>query len=1302
MIRLGRRVIRRGCVVVGAGASVGIGNPTNGWQQLYRPTWWSPFFGTATRTTRKWVASSFSSSSLPSTTTTTTTTNTTNTTPPLRSTHYINRWKQFQTRFLSAPVGSLVQHDGRQAVELLAVLRTHSTFQSPSHSVGQQQQQQQERIQSMFLVLDRCCQELEYYHSQAHAEAGGGGGDNVPLPNSHGAGGGQQAQPPKPTVSLNTDVSSLSFPSLFPLDGGILGATLVAWRDFVLQRHNDPWLLDPMVIWQRIERYRQAHMFVVLPAAYAIVLHVMSKTLQKLNQQQGRRRPQQQQLLHNKNDKIYNFKTFAPQPQQPQQRLLLRAAQTIHQSLLERAQYNPYDVWQFPTSATVYGLVLVWAQYADYDARAVDEATVEVESLLQSLRQWYQQTKRLDQQPTANLYCVAMQITSHHHHGPAALKRILQWYHEMQQTCHDWETGLVNARVCHALANVSSTSSYSYSFATRRSTPPPHHHHHPHLHTTNHPGTPEATAADWARMLFLEQNERYRKHNRNPLYQPDTYALSAVLTALGRAGRANDATQLFDQVLDRTTWTDCSMANNNNNNNPTQQQPPQKSAPTISMKPNMACYAAMIWVYAQVGDFQRAEGMFHDMMKAMEQGSFGDKKEERDVALDFRMWDGILAAWAGSGDPRAPAYITQVIQRLRDLLSRRFSSDDNDNNNGQGSGNIQQQQQHQNVTIPVTMYNKLLGCYADQSMAQQAEELFRWMEQESQQHPELTPNDESYLSLILAFSKARNPERCEFYLRQYCNALFTATSPSIICSTTHNHDTQQQQRKQSAHHPQRGNDDGASALGLRGSQKPFGVAIAAWANSEHPEKAWNAQAIFDLMQQELQQPPDPALYSSLMWAWARSDPDIVGDPAPPVERLLQEMKQRYTTLSRRRGHTVAAAAAKPTDMVFNAFFAALSKSPNPTALERAERVFREMSTVYLVEPNVHHYTTLMTGWSKKNRNQPERAEQLFQEFKQKNLIRPINWHSSTNIERKSDAAASITIDCSAIYRSRLEAWSQAGDPEMTSRVLKEWIDDSKMLMLSSSSSSLEQRCSWFLVRPGVRDKGAILRAWLRSSHPKAADMAAVALRQMVEKANPSQNQQEQQQQEQDILLLDFYPNSFYYDTVISAFSKSVAPDAGEKALGLFKELQGLVASTPANPNSNNDKEQEAPSFMEPTLVSYSGVIVALCHSLLSFSRLGDVWKGEITAKTESVCSELEQLLGELQTKPARFWSSVRTPERLLGMVKQAIYSIGSSSLLLSTARHQSLLAQCSKLETVMLSHKNTSTKGGNRQISGSV
>ena len=97
-------------------------------------------------------------------------------------------------------------------------------------------------------------------------------------------------------------------------------------------------------------------------------------------------------------------------------------------------------------------------------------------------------------------------------------------------------------------------------------------------------------------------------------------------------------------------------------------------------------------------------------------------------------------------------------------------------------------------------------------------------------------------------------------------------------------------------------------------------------------------------------------------------------------------------------------------------------------------------------------------------NQPDEVEKLFQGMMED--------YSNGNVGAEPNAK---------IFTTRLQAWSHAGDPKMTSKSLNEWIEGCDSGLIVDEE-------------PGTQAFTAVLQAWMRSGENDAAKKAEMGLR----------------------------------------------------------------------------------------------------------------------------------------------------------------------------------------------------------------
>lgn len=275
------------------------------------------------------------------------------------------------------------------------------------------------------------------------------------------------------------------------------------------------------------------------------------------------------------------------------------------------------------------------------------------------------------------------------------------------------------------------------------------------------------------------------------------------------------------------------------------------------------------------------------------------------------------------------------------------------------------------------------------------------------------------------------------------------------------------------------------------NQRHFSVVIAAWADSKHPLALKKAAAVFKLIEQ-MGMSPDIGSYTCLILACARSK---TGDPAIPVERLFQEVQQKW-----KDGDSTM----QPNNYTYSAVLLGLGRSLNPNALDLADSLLRDMKDVG-VRPKKFNYTNLMVSWAKHNR--PDRVQSTFEQMKEGFL--------EGDVELEPDFKSLIV---------RLQAWSKAGDPEMATAVLKE--------MISMSASGFADQ------KPGTQEFSTVLQAWMRSDRPNSAETAEKGLKQMFHLAATKR--------------FECQPDIFSFTSVISAYAKLNEATSLDKVMALLQ------------------------------------------------------------------------------------------------------------------------------------------------------
>ncbi|KAL7557864.1 hypothetical protein ACA910_010915 [Epithemia clementina (nom. ined.)] len=1141
----------------------------------------------------------------------------------------VKQWMQLHNRLLSQPVGTLTSLQWEQAQVLLKDLRRLVPQQ-------QQQEQQQLLLQHGFVLMDRLQQEMEH-------------GQN--------------------TSATTNSPSSRPSPNLRPLKMGVWRAPLLAWRDSILStnsittttttsmpitaqpssalhplqqpppppssqgvdanNNNDfPSLSSsssPFHLWtvlSKVQGYLDAGLFEPHPSLYSIVLDALFKL-----------------LSDNKNTKMNKSENCPYQ----------RAHEEIYEKMLQQSDRNPWNVLHHPDSSTIYHLMQIWSTYPNSQTRML--STTRAEAYFQSLKQWYQACPRPELKPTPFLYCALMETycnscsTHYHPTGTAfllnpqlAFGRIQELYAEMKEQLDDddeeeW-TELTYNRICHALVNC------------------------------RVPESPEAARAILEELCqrYLQEYQQQQQQqqpkiasygNKTPPaptrqrrpFPLTEYPFSIVMTAYGRAGRPQEAQALLEYMTDLADQT----------NNP-------------ALRPSAMTYNTLIWAFAQVGDHQGAEAALMRFVEAMDQGhvvsgrfvidlkrppesdsnssglyehgskgnnttnktggssTTGHETSQSQQPLNtLEVWNGVLASWALSDDPNAPAYIESVIERL-ETMSR------NSHNNGS-----EPQSSSSHMGLTTSTYNTLLTCYARRGTieaAQQAEALIHKMESNQHARSDQKPDANSYLNLIMAWSNAGRPEQSEQWLQTLCQR-----APSSLSSLLTN--------------------------------QHFNVVIEAWVKvaHQHPQALERATAIMDYMKSQGYF-PDSFTYTSLMWAWAKSN--NTRDPAKPVEQLFRQMMQQYKDQEQQQqqlnimGTKAPAIIIKPDTVSYNAVLHALARSPDPTAIDRVLALWQEIKN-HGIKPNAKLYNTLLSVYSR--RNQPQQTEQVFQEFLQL-------YHETV---RRNGLQAPSTADVEALrpearaYNSRLQVWSKVGDPEQTAQVLREWITAYDQGIVQDSL-------------PTTKHFNAVLHAWLRHNHPESARKAEAGLRQMIQLATRTTTNRQ----------FDCHPDTISYASVIAAFAASNLPEAGDKSFELLNELKKLVQNNKRNGNGlANKNDSDSDELSHPSFRTYAQVLQALCRSAV-FNAAAGATSNHSRYQLNSNAAEskaravyrLHLLFDELLAKSPLFWQQQQKQQPNLDnqggrhpyirMIQDALHS--SAATALSAQDLSVLLAKLEQLE----------------------
>ena len=781
---------------------------------------------------------------------------------------FVASWLQVRDALLQQPIGLLKSQHWMEAELLITNLRNHTAFVKEGHISPQQ------RIESMFLVLDRLGREI--------------------------------SQSPTMT-SRNPRNMGIVTNAVLPLDSGILVAVLVSWRDFLFSTVNlisrssnagptkkdqgSDRPLNPVSVLNRVKQYMDVGLFRSSDSPYNVILHVLSKV----------------------NDN-------------PLQAALL--GDEILQSMLHRGNQSVCH----PTATTIYGVVELWAQSTrGTNHNTNNNAALRCEQYLQMVKDWYPGDPRqsIEMKPIPNIYCAVMEAHSHSSPPGTALKRIQELFAELKEMSKDIDVADSNsgsdsgtqsrigtgetpqrhlfeldtkvyARVCHALA------------------------------LCRHPEAPDAAHAVLDELVSQSLKAEHDVQEKHYL-QPTVHCFSDVISAYGRAGRVQEAQDVFDSMK-------------------------QLAVTNVSLKPDLVVHSALIWAYAQAKDTAGAEAVVMQLMEDIEQGSGGNSLEGN---LNSQTWNGVLVSWAQSGDAQAADRISMLLDRLKEIGVKRSDK------NGEG-------------LVTTSSYNALLACYAQEPSpregAHKAEKLFQWMETQQR----FQPDGETFIGLLLAWKNAGDPERCHEVLEHFLSKV--KRGDMDMASIDQKHFSIVIEAWAKSRHPQAGRkaasvlDDCMRPLGW---MKPNTVCYTSllWAWARSPDAMELGTQLERIYQQMLYQwriegdthaQPNSMTLNALCYGLSRSS-----DP------MALESAHQHLANMKEMGDVVKL----PSVPIYNTLMAAWSKRMCP---ERCERLFQELVTAWKqtgdvdFRPHAKAFNTRLNAWSKAGNAQ--RTTQVLQEW----------------------------------------------------------------------------------------------------------------------------------------------------------------------------------------------------------------------------------------------------------------------------------------------------------------------------------
>uniref|UniRef100_A0A7S3DQB4 Pentacotripeptide-repeat region of PRORP domain-containing protein n=1 Tax=Entomoneis paludosa TaxID=265537 RepID=A0A7S3DQB4_9STRA len=507
------------------------------------------------------------------------------------------------------------------------------------------------------------------------------------------------------------------------------------------------------------------------------------------------------------------------------------------------------------------------------------------------------------------------------------------------------------------------------------------------LSRSRHPDAGDAVRDVLNEMLKLFFEEDIRK------FKPNQHIFNAALTAYGRAGQPDKALELIEEMEQLSKQTGDS-----------------------SFYPNNMSYSALIWAYAKKGDIPGAQSALLRMQK--EHGNF-------DVDIDA--WDGVLTAWAASGDPGAVKKITEMIDWIK--------------TNSGGNGNA----------LSRSTYNTLMAGHAQQgtkAAAQSADDLCKWMSESDDK--DVKPDYDTYKNQLLAWKNAEDPDRADKTLRTLCEQVRKGALSPTVLGPTH-----------------------------------FTIVIGAWANSKQPEAHLKATHVFKMMK-DMNMRPTVVSYNSLLWAWARNNST---DPGKPVEQLFQEMLREwrkdgdilkpdgvtYNALLRGLSRSSDAHALDRAEMyfeqmkglgikqnahVYTTLIGAWAQRKKPDC---ADALFQRMKEGYLggdeaLKPTEHVYSVINWAWCASDH--PEQATEVLNEW--------VAAVEAGNLQRKPNSRE---------FGGVLQAWLRSDRPDAAERA-----ESVLELMIQSSADQGDSL-------PNVVSFSSVISAYVKSKAPHSGERA---------------------------------------------------------------------------------------------------------------------------------------------------------------------------------------------------------------------
>jgi pentatricopeptide repeat protein len=664
---------------------------------------------------------------------------------------------------------------------------------------------------------------------------------------------------------------------------------------------------------------------------------------------------------------------------------------------------------------------------------------------------------------------------------------------------------------------------------------------------------------------------------------PDRYTYTILLSSWAQqVGLVPDACERCDYILHTMKRLAASAKATTTGN--------QKKKESI--RPTTVTYSIVMKAHSKVGNVRRVEELLGEMMDEYLQ------TKNPDIRPDVTAFNILLLALARSQDDDAVPRIQSMIQRMEDITNKGIWGE--------------------NVCLEPTVatYNCLLQALARSKRRGAGEECERLIVDKMIPNQHLTPDMQSWTSLVHAYANAGKAEHAERILERVCEKYYqqdTAMSrPTVQLITT---------------------------------------VMTAWAKSETSEAPEMARRLLDRMTRlseadDLSGSIDVVCYNTLLDAWSKSGRS---DSGPRCLEILQAMEDNGIT---------------PDTISFNTTLNALAEYGN---VESCEVVFERMQHVPGARPGHDTLSTLLKAWS----NTPSikaddyRAEVVLRKIhelqKSTGIVANVACYNIVlgclaksesmkscqigedlllEMERLSreesggvSNRASVRPDLVS-YTTVIHAYAKLGEAHKAEMVLERLVKEyvrrgtkgaclkpstktfnttlrawAEHARRTSSSPEAPTRCEALLermkrlhatsnapVKPDVQSYNHLLDCWGHSGIHGSVTRALAILEEMIA-SNDN----------------DISPDTVSYNTVIAAMSRT----------GDFERAESLL-------NSMYDKYQHlhslgVPSLAKPNLISWNSLMAAYSKSK----------RPEALVRAEAAIEKMKALhvSGELQAKP---------------------------------------------------------------------